>query len=76
MTTVVVTNIIVALWDREDSLNMAAQRALDAARSRGSLVIPAHQNSCSRSADHRACIVTNHHRNVYVLRGEVRQRYT
>jgi predicted nucleic acid-binding protein len=41
MTTVVDTNIIVALWDREDSLNMAAQRALDAARSRGSLVIPA-----------------------------------
>jgi predicted nucleic acid-binding protein len=41
MTTVVDTNVIVALWDREDSLNMAAQRALDAARSRGSLVIPA-----------------------------------
>jgi predicted nucleic acid-binding protein len=41
MTTVVDTNIIVALWDREDSLNIAAQRALDAARSRGSLVIPA-----------------------------------
>jgi predicted nucleic acid-binding protein len=41
MTTVVDTNVIVALWDRDDSLNLAAQRALDAARARGSLVIPA-----------------------------------
>lgn len=41
MTTVVDTNVIVALWDREDSLNVTAQRALDTARSRGSLVIPA-----------------------------------
>jgi predicted nucleic acid-binding protein len=41
MTTVVDTNVIVALWDRDDALNVAAQRALDAARSRGSLVIPA-----------------------------------
>jgi predicted nucleic acid-binding protein len=41
MTTVVDTNIIAALWDRDDTLNLAAQAALDAALSRGSLVVPA-----------------------------------
>ena len=41
MTTVVDTNVIVALWDQDDTLNLAAQRALDSARSRGGLVIPA-----------------------------------
>ena len=41
MTTVVDTNIIAALWDRDDALNAAAQAALDAALSRGSLLVPA-----------------------------------
>jgi predicted nucleic acid-binding protein len=41
MTTAVDTNILVALWNSEDSLNFAAQAALDAALNRGSLVISA-----------------------------------
>jgi predicted nucleic acid-binding protein len=41
MTTVVDSNVIVALWDRDDALNAAAQSALDAALGRGSLVVPA-----------------------------------
>ena len=41
MTTVIDTNIIAALWDRDDVLNAAAQAALDAALSRGNLVVPA-----------------------------------
>ncbi len=41
MTTAVDTNILVALWNSEDSLNSAAQAALDAALNRGSLVISA-----------------------------------
>src|ERR1700674_2271144 len=41
MITVVDSNIIVALWDRDDALNAAAQSALDSALDRGSLVVPA-----------------------------------
>jgi predicted nucleic acid-binding protein len=41
MTTVVDSNVIVALWDRDDNLNAAAQMALDAALNRGRLVVPA-----------------------------------
>jgi predicted nucleic acid-binding protein len=41
MTTVVDSNVIVALWDRDDDLNAAAQMALDAAINRGRLVVPA-----------------------------------
>ena len=33
------TNVLVALWDRDDTLNVAAQSALDAAFARGKLVI-------------------------------------
>jgi len=33
------TNVLVALWDRDDTLNFAAQAALDAAFARGKLVI-------------------------------------
>lgn len=33
------TNVLVALWDRDDSLNLAAQMALDAAFASGKLVI-------------------------------------
>jgi predicted nucleic acid-binding protein len=41
MTMVVDSNVIVALWDRDDNLNAAAQMALDAALNRGRLVVPA-----------------------------------
>jgi predicted nucleic acid-binding protein len=41
MTTVVDTNIIAALWDRDDALNAVAQAALDASQLRGSLIAPA-----------------------------------
>lgn len=40
MTTVVDSNVIVALWDGHDVLNRAAQKALDDALERGSLVAP------------------------------------
>ena len=33
------TNVLVALWDRDDTLNSAAQAALDTAFARGKLVI-------------------------------------
>ena len=39
MTTAIDTNIIIALWDRDASLNSAAQTALQAAFNRGGLVI-------------------------------------
>ncbi|PYV28639.1 MAG: PIN domain nuclease [Acidobacteria bacterium] len=41
MRTAIDTNIIVALWDKNDALNRAAQSALDAAIGRGALVVPA-----------------------------------
>lgn len=39
MITAVDTNVLVALWDRDETLNLAAQTALDAAFARGKLVI-------------------------------------
>lgn len=39
MTTAIDTNIIVALWDSDDTLHRPAREALDAALARGSLVI-------------------------------------
>jgi predicted nucleic acid-binding protein len=39
MITAVDTNVLVALWDRDDALNSTAQAALDAAFARGKLVI-------------------------------------
>jgi hypothetical protein len=39
MITAIDTNVLVALWDRDDTLNSAAQLALDAAFARGKLVI-------------------------------------
>jgi len=39
MITAIDTNVLVALWDRDDTLNLAAQAALDAAFARGKLVI-------------------------------------
>jgi predicted nucleic acid-binding protein len=41
MTTAIDTNILIAFWDRDDSLNSLAQFALDASLARGSLVIAA-----------------------------------
>jgi predicted nucleic acid-binding protein len=39
MITAIDTNVLVALWDRDDALNSTAQAALDAAFARGKLVI-------------------------------------
>lgn len=39
MTTALDTNVLVALWDRDETLNLAALDALDAAFARGKLVI-------------------------------------
>ncbi len=41
MTTAVDTNVIVALWDRDPTLSLAAQSALDTALSHGGLVASA-----------------------------------
>jgi predicted nucleic acid-binding protein len=41
MSTAIDTNVIVALWDRDHTLNTIAQRALEVALSRGQLVIAA-----------------------------------
>jgi hypothetical protein len=41
MTTAIDTNVIVSLWDRDPSLNSAAESALDAALARGGLVVAA-----------------------------------
>jgi predicted nucleic acid-binding protein len=41
MTTALDTNVLVALWQSEKSLNLAAQRALDLARVRGDITISA-----------------------------------
>lgn len=41
MTTAVDTNVIIALWDRDEAVNTAAQSALEAALRRGGLVVAA-----------------------------------
>ena len=41
MTTAIDTNVVVALWDKDPTLSLAAQTALEAAFNRGSLVIAA-----------------------------------
>jgi len=41
MTTAIDTNVIVSLWDRDPTLNLAAKSALDAALARGGLVVAA-----------------------------------
>lgn len=41
MTTAVDTNAVIALWDRDSTLSLAAQNALDAAFKRGTLVAAA-----------------------------------
>jgi predicted nucleic acid-binding protein len=39
MITAIDTNVLIALWDRNDTLNLTAQAALDTAFARGKLVI-------------------------------------
>ena len=39
MTTIVDTNVVIALWDADPQLNVAAQKALDALQAQGALVI-------------------------------------
>lgn len=41
MTTALDTNVVVALWDKDPALSMAAQNALEAAFNRGALVVSA-----------------------------------
>ncbi len=41
MTTAVDTNVVIALWDRDPALSLAAQTALEAAFGRGGLVVAA-----------------------------------
>jgi hypothetical protein len=41
MTTAVDTNVVIALWDKDATLSLAAQNALDAAFNRGALVAAA-----------------------------------
>jgi hypothetical protein len=41
MTTAIDTNVVVALWDEDPTLSLAAQTALEAAFNRGSLVVSA-----------------------------------
>ncbi|MGD0841878.1 MAG: type II toxin-antitoxin system VapC family toxin [Candidatus Acidiferrales bacterium] len=41
MTTAIDTNILIALWNEDDTLNNAARSALDAALGRGSLIVAA-----------------------------------
>ena len=44
MTTAVDTNVIIALWDKDSELNLAAQNALDTACNRGILALPRSQS--------------------------------
>ena len=41
MTTAIDTNVVVALWDKDPTLSLAAQTALEVAFNRGSLVVSA-----------------------------------
>jgi predicted nucleic acid-binding protein len=41
MTTAVDTNVVIALWDKDSALSLAAQTALEAAYRRGSLTVAA-----------------------------------
>ena len=41
MTTAVDTNVVIALWDKDSALSLAAQRVLEAAFNRGNLVAAA-----------------------------------
>ena len=39
MTTAIDTNVVIALWDKDPTLSLAAQTALEAAFNRGGLVV-------------------------------------
>jgi predicted nucleic acid-binding protein len=41
MTTAIDTNVVIALWDRDAALSLAAEKALEAAFRRGNLVVAA-----------------------------------
>jgi len=41
MTTAIDTNVVIALWDTDTALSLAAEKALEAAFRRGTLVIAA-----------------------------------
>jgi predicted nucleic acid-binding protein len=41
MTTAIDTNVVVALWDKDPTLSLAAQNALDSAFKRGAMVVSA-----------------------------------
>jgi predicted nucleic acid-binding protein len=41
MTTAIDTNVVIALWDRNPALNLAAEKALEAALGRGELIAAA-----------------------------------
>ena len=41
MTTALDTNVVIALWDKDSALSLAAQNALEAAFDRGTLVAAA-----------------------------------
>jgi predicted nucleic acid-binding protein len=41
MTTAIDTNVVIALWDKDPTLSLAAQTALEAAFNRGNLVVSA-----------------------------------
>jgi hypothetical protein len=41
MTTAIDTNVIIALWDKDPGLSLAAQQALEAAFHRGTMVVAA-----------------------------------
>ena len=53
MTTAIDSNILVALWNEDDSLNTLARSALDAALGRGGLVIAAPVFAFSEAAGPR-----------------------
>lgn len=41
MTTTIDTNVVIALWDKDPALSLAAQKALETASQRGNLVVAA-----------------------------------
>jgi hypothetical protein len=47
MTTPVDTNVVIALWDKDPTLSVTAEKALEAAFNRGSLVAAAPRCSLS-----------------------------
>jgi predicted nucleic acid-binding protein len=41
VTTTIDTNVVIALWDKDPALSLAAQKALETASQRGNLVVAA-----------------------------------